>query len=239
MALLRNLKFTPSVIIWNVFSRCLSTDFLDPSFLKDEPSSIIPHQVPVPSRSRSDAKTRVHARGLTKRIKEHVSGPVEALQMIRDHERLLNPIHFSAILTRMASMSSPRHQTSKGQQPQKSSDIEEQSARDATIKLLERNFQRQLLSVQARQLANCCWGIAKLISHGKISMETAYPLAAQLFQHAARSGSLAGADATDLSLIAWSAYSIQHYDGQLLDALADSAHQIDLDKFKVIGGSEP
>jgi len=221
----------------NVFFRCLSTKFLDPSFVRD--AALDPRTGIRPSSSSSDkiSPPPVGFQRLTRRIKEHVFGAEGALRIVREHEHALNPIHFSAILTRLASASpSPcHHRISSSVQSvtfQQTSGQEE-LALNATFTLLERKLPGQLSLFKARQLANCCWGIAKLISRCRISLETASPLALEILKQASKPGSLAGADATDLSLIAWCAKTIRHNDERLLGALEEAASQMDLVAFKV------
>lgn len=165
---------------------------------------------------------------LTKMIKA-CSGPSDVLLLVRKQDNILNPIHISAFLTRLAASST----SPSGRRATPGGDVDEERLTLHTIlAFLTAATQNQLPFFEARQLANSAWGIAKMVSSGMATMETASPLVSILMQQASGPGGLSGVQPSELSLLAWAAFTMRHHDPQLLESLAKATVNLDISILK-------
>ena len=167
---------------------------------------------------------------LTKTIKA-CAHPSDVLLLVRKQDNTLNPIHISAILTRLAASSaSPGGLRDNPGGPEHAS--EERLVIHTIIAFLAAATQNQLPLFRARQLANSAWGIAKMVSSGTAAMDTASPLVSLLMQQATKPRGLSGVQPSELSLLAWAAYALKHHDALLLESLAEAAVKLDIRDLK-------
>ena len=145
----------------------------------------------------------------------------QVISLMQSHSTNFNPIHISATLTRLASLVALRGSNVDPGTGTEPDDVH--LSVNASLELLSSVAKMQLTTFQPRQLANCSWAAAKLISAGVADHAPMRALASVLLTEAALPGRLNGIQPGEVSLLAWSAHTMKLVNQDLLAALEAAA----------------